>query len=131
MFHPSACRHPGGFCKANDETDHNAHTYVRQESGLLAQLETEPGAASEPEFTIAQAREVLKEVERRFEAGMPFSHSPRGGARYLGLYLVQHAKMNRKASDKLVGDWLNNGVLTIEASNRKTKLSGVRVLQWL
>ena len=121
----------GAVVKANDETDHNAHTYVRQESGLLAQLETEPGAASEPEFTIAQAREVLKEVERRFEAGMPFSHSPRGGARYLGLYLVQHAKMNRKASDKLVADWLNNGVLTIEASNRKTKLSGVRVLQWL
>jgi hypothetical protein len=39
--------------------------------------------------------------------------------------------MNRKAADKLVADWLNNGVLTIEASNRKTKLSGVRVLQWL
>ncbi len=121
----------GAVVKANDEADHDAHTYVRQESGLLAQLEMEPGTASEPEFTIAHAREVLKEIDRRFEAGMPFSHSPRGGPRYLGHYLVQHAKMNRKAADKLVADWLNNGVLTIEASNRKTKLSGLRVLQWL
>ena len=121
----------GAVVKANDETDHNAHTYMRQESGLLAQLETEPGAASEPEFTIAQAREDLKEVERRFEAGLPFSHSPRGGARYLGLCPSAAKMSRRKASDKLVADWLNNGVLTIEASNRKTKLSGVRVLQWL
>lgn len=121
----------GAVVKANDEADHDAHTYTREETGLLVQLETEPNAASEPAFTAAQAHEVLKEIERRFEAGTPFSHSPRGGPRYLGVYLTQHAKMNRKAADKLVADWLNNGVLTIEASNRKTKLSGLRVLKWL
>jgi hypothetical protein len=121
----------GAVVKANDEADHNAHTYTREDSGLLVQLESEPNAASEPDFTMAQAREVLKEIERRFEAGAPFSHSPRGGARYLGHYLVQHGRMSRKAADKLVIDWLNNGVLTIEASNRKTKLTGLRVAQWL
>ena len=121
----------GAVVKANDEADHNAHTYTREESGLLVQLETEPNAGAEPEFTMAQAREALKEIERRFEAGSPFSHSPRGGARYLGHYLVQHGRMSRKAADKLVADWLNNGVLTIEATNRKTKLTGLRVAQWL
>ena len=121
----------GAVVKANDEADHNAHTYVRQESGLLVQLDTEPSASSESDFTMTQAREVLKEIERRFEAGMPFSHSPRGGARYLGHYLVQHGKMTRKVADKLVIDWLNNGVLTIDASDRKAKLKGLRVAQWL
>ena len=72
--------------KANDEADHTAHTYRREDSGLLVQLESEPQSAreTEPSFSIAQAREILKEVDRRFEAGTPFSHSPRGGARYLG-----------------------------------------------
>ena len=113
----------GAVVKANDEADYSAHTYQREESGLLVQLESEPQAekSSEPTFTIAQAREVLKEVDGRFEAGTPFSHSPRGRVRYLGHYLTQHEKMNRKAAD-----WLNNGVLTIDASNRKTKLTGLR-----
>lgn len=121
----------GAVVKANDEADHNAHTYTREESGLLIQLETEPGAGAAPEFTIAQAREVLKEIQRRFDDGTPFSHSPRGGARYLGHYLVQHARMARKAADKLVADWVTNGVLTIDVSDRKAKLNGLRVAQWL
>jgi hypothetical protein len=121
----------GAVVKANDEADHDAHTYTREESGLLVQLETEPGAVAEPEFTMAQAREVLKEIQRRFDDGNPFSHSPRGGARYLAHYLVQHARMARKAADKLVTDWLNNGVLTIDVSDRKAKLKGLRVAQWL
>jgi hypothetical protein len=119
--------------KANDEADHTAHTYRREESGLLLQLESEPNPAkaSEPAFSIAQAREVLREVERRFEAGTPFSHSPRGGARYLGQYLAHHGKMNRKAAEKLIADWMNNGVVTIEMCNRKANLSGLKVLQWI
>ena len=84
----------GAVVKANDEADHTAHTYRREESGLLVQLESEPhtGKSSEPTFSIAQAREILKEVDRRFEAGAPFSHSPRGGARYLGHYLAAARK---------------------------------------
>jgi hypothetical protein len=121
----------GAVVKANDEADHNAHTYKREESGLLVQLETEPGAGAESEFTMAQAREVLKEIQRRFDEGTPFSHSPRGGARYLGHYLVQHARMARKAADKLVADWLTNGIVTIDVSDRKAKLNGLRVAQWL
>jgi hypothetical protein len=74
---------------------------------------------------------VLKEIQRRFDEGTPFSHSPRGGARYLGHYLVQHARMARKAADKLVADWLTNNVVTIDVSDRKAKLNGLRVAQWL
>ena len=70
----------GAVVKANDEADYSAHTYQREESGLLVQFESEPRSekSSEPTFTIALAREVLKEVDRRFEAGTPFSRSPAG-----------------------------------------------------
>ena len=61
----------GAVVKANDETDHSAHTYRREDFGIAVQLESEPqsGKSSEPTFSIDQAREVLKEVDRRFEAG--------------------------------------------------------------
>ncbi|MDE2375084.1 MAG: AAA family ATPase, partial [Hyphomicrobiales bacterium] len=122
----------GAVVKANDEGDHNAHTYVRQESGLLAQLETEPGAASEPEFTITQAREVLKEIERRFaEGSSPFSHATQAGSRYLGTYLMRQYRMTKKAATDLITDWLNNGIVGIEICNRKKNLMGLKVLQWL
>ena len=71
----------GAVVKANDEADHNAHTYTREDSGLLVQLETEPNAASEPEFTMAQAREVLKEIDRRFEGRIAVLATPRRPAR--------------------------------------------------
>ena len=81
----------GAVVKANDEADHSAHTYRREESGLLVQFESEPQSdkSSEPTFSKDQAREVLKEVERRFEVGAPFSHSHNGGARYLVHYLMR------------------------------------------
>jgi hypothetical protein len=123
----------GAVVKANDEADYSAHTYRRDETGLLLQLESEPAADNTvaQAFTKDQAREVLKEVDRRFEAGVPFSHSVRGGARYLGHYLARHLALNRHAAERLIADWLNNGVLTIEVSDRKTKLTGLKVRQWI
>ena len=123
----------GAVVKANDEADHTAHTYRREESGLLMQLETEPQAtnSSESTFSKDQAREVLKEVDRRFEAGTPFSHSPQGRTRYLGHYLTRQLRISRRAAEKLIADWINNGVLVVEMGNRKTKLTGLRVQQWI
>jgi hypothetical protein len=121
----------GAVVKANDEADHNAHTYTREDSGLLIQIETEPDAASEPAFTMAQAREVLKEVDRRFKDGSPFSHAAQAGSRYLGHYLRRQYRMTKKAAADLIADWLNNGVVGIEECNRKKNLMGLKVLQWL
>jgi hypothetical protein len=122
----------GAVVKANDEADHNAHTYTRDGTGLLVQLENEPGgSAPEATFTIGQAREVLKEVERRFQAGTPFSHSPNSGARYLGQYLMRQHRLSRKAAADLVADWMNNGLIGIEVVDRKNKLSGLKVLSWI
>lgn len=121
----------GAVVKANDEADHNAHTYLREESGLLVQLETEPDAPAESDFTMSQAREVLKEIDRRFKEGSPFSHAPQAGSRYLGHYLVRQYGMSRPAAAALIADWLNNGVVGIEECDRKKNLMGLKVLQWL
>ena len=52
-------------------------------------------------------------------------------ARYLGHYLVRQLHLDRKAAAELITDWLNNGVLTVEVCNRKTKLSGLKVQRWI
>src|SRR5690606_38216516 len=106
----------GAVVKANDEADHNAHTYTREESGLLVQLETEPdgdGKEHENAFTITEAREVLKEIQRRFDEGNPFSHAA-NNARYLGHYLTRQYGLSRKAAAELIVDWMNNGVVGID-----------------
>ncbi|MBM3560398.1 MAG: hypothetical protein FJX53_11090, partial [Alphaproteobacteria bacterium] len=123
----------GAVVKVNDEADHATHTYLREASGLLVQLESELSSepAAQPDLQVAQAREVLKEIQRRFDAGTPFSHSPNGGARYLGHYLVRQQRISRKAAQDLIADWMNNGVIGVDVADRKSKLSGLRVLQWL
>jgi len=124
----------GAVVKANDEAAYAMHSYVRQESGLLVQLEDEPTPLiTDPakSFPMARAREVLEELQRRFDAGVPFSPSPQGQARYLGHYLVRQLHLDRKAAAELITDWLNNGVLTLEVCNRKTKLSGLKVQRWI
>jgi hypothetical protein len=121
----------GAVVKANDEADHNAHTYTREESGLLIQLETEPDAAAEPEFTMVQAREVLGEIDRRFKSGSAFSHASQAGARYLGLYLQRQYGMSKKAAADLIADWMNNGVVGTEEYDRKNNRVGLKVLRRL
>ena len=121
----------GAVVKANDEADYGTHTYKREDSGLLVQLENEPNGESEPTFSITQAREVLKEVQRRFEAGTPFSHAPNSGARYLGHYLQRLFGMSKTSAVDLITDWMNNGVIGIDVVDRKSKLSGLKVLSWL
>jgi hypothetical protein len=123
----------GAVVKANDEGDHNAHTYKREESGLLVQLETEPDdQPPERTFSLAQAREVLKEVDRRFNEGKsPFSHASQGGARYLGHYLQRQYGMSKKAAADLITDWMNNGIITTEEYDRKNNKVGLKVLRSL
>lgn len=123
----------GAVVKANDEADHNAHTYTREESGLLVQLETEPDdQPPERAFSMTQAREVLKEIDRRFNEGKsPFSHASQGGARYLGHYLQRQYGMAKKAAADLIADWMNNGIVATEEYDRKNNRFGLKVLRWL
>ena len=124
----------GAIVKANEEADHSVRTYLRQPSGLLRQLEAEidvDTAETEPKVTLIKARELLKEVQSRFDDGNPFSQAPNSGARYLVHFLVRQHGMRRAAAQNLLADWLNNGVVTVEVCDRKTKLVGLKVVRWL
>ncbi len=108
------------------------HSYLRAESGLLQQCEDEPEIQSESEASLdrTQTREILIEVQRRFDAGTPFSHAPNSGARYLVNYLIRQKELKREPAVNLVADWMNSGFLGVDTVDRKTKLSGLRVLVW-
>ncbi len=123
----------GAVVKSNDEADHGTHTYIREESGLLVQLDGEPLVERRSEKTLSfdQCREVLTEVQRRFDEGNPFSHAVQSKARYLGRYLVGAYGLPQRIASDLVADWLSNGVLAIEMAARKTKLVGLMVRTWL
>jgi len=131
-FEPG-CLVRGAVVKANDEADYTAHTYHRQESGLLVQLESEPMTPdkSEPSLSKPAAREILKEVDRRFTEGNPFSHSANSSARYLVHFLMRQHSMSRKAAMSVLIDWMNNGVVVVEVRDRKSGLQGLKVGRWL
>ena len=122
----------GAVVKANDAMDFSMHSYLRAESGLLQQCEDEPDIQSESEASLdrTQTREFLIEVQRRFDAGTPFSHAPNSGARYLVNYLMRQKELKREPAFNLVTDWMNSGFLGVDTVDRKTKLSGLRVLVW-
>lgn len=123
----------GAVVKSNDEADHGTHTYLRDDTGLLVQIEgdADTARASEKTLSFEQCREVLKEVQRRFDEGNPFSHAPQSKARYLGRYLAGTHGLSLKAAADLIADWISNGVLAIEMASRKTKLVGLVVRKWL
>jgi RecA-family ATPase len=123
----------GAVVKSNDETDHSTHVYLRQESGLLRQIEVEleNSKTKASNFKIEHAREVLKEVQRHFDEGNAFSPSPQSQARYLGAYLKRQYGLDRREATNLIADWLNNGVLANEVTDQRTKQKGLRVTSWL
>ncbi len=123
----------GAVVKSNDETDHSTHVYLREESGLLKQveIEIETSKTTASNFKIEQAREVQKEVQRRFDTGAAFSPSPQSQSRYLGTYLIRQYGVNRREAANLIADWINNGVLTLEMIDQRTKQKGLKVASWL
>jgi hypothetical protein len=123
----------GAVVKANDEANYVVHTYVREESGLLTDRGDVTGAMDVAQTgpTLQKARDILKEIQRRFDEGTPFSHAPNSGPRYLIHFFMRQHGMNRSAAKNLLTDWLNNNVVIVDVCDRKTKMAGLKVVQWL
>jgi RecA-family ATPase len=103
---------------------------LRWTDGLL--VPTNPASAdADDSVSLTKARELLKEVQRRFDDGAPFSHASNSGARYFVTFLMRQHRMRRPAARNLLADWLNDGVVTVEMCDRKTKLVGLKVATWL
>ncbi len=123
----------GAVVKSNDETDHSTHVYLREDSGLLKQVEIGIDASKTraSNFKIEQAREVLKEVQRRFDTGAAFSSSAQSQSRYLGAYLIRQYGVDRREAVNLITDWINNGVLASEVIDTHSKQKGLKVASWI
>lgn len=122
----------GAVVKANDEVNLASQIYIRQDSGLLVDCTDmiEPVTrATTP--TKDQARKILEEIQRRFDAGAPFSPTYHGGARHIVPYLQKEAKLSKRQAENLLRHWLDNEVVEIALSSAKTKMQGLKVLRWL
>ncbi|HSF94667.1 MAG TPA: AAA family ATPase, partial [Thermohalobaculum sp.] len=122
----------GAVVKANDEVNLASQIYIRQDSGLLVDCTDmiEPVTrATTP--TKDQARKILEEIQRRFDAGAPFSATYHGGPRHIVPYLQKEAKLSKRQAENLLRHWLDNEVVEIALSSAKTKMQGLKVLRWL
>ena len=75
---------------------------------------------------------MLRAVDDAWNEGVPMSASPRAKTegRYVPGVLSRQFKVPIRAAEKLVQTWLDNGVVTTEICNRKTKQKGLRVVVW-
>lgn len=90
------------------------------------------GTASDPgihAFSEGSARETLVEIDHRWTAKKPFSHSPNSD-RYLVNHLVGRYNLSKSAAREQVKRWLGAGIIESEECDAHTKMRGLRVVQW-
>jgi len=122
----------GAVVKANDEANVAVQTYARDPSGLLVDCSDRIGPMpASPGPTMEKARMVLAEIDRRFKAGNPFSHSHQGGSRHVGPYIRRTTGLSKRQAEYLLWEWMDNGVVAIATCDRKNKLQGLKVMTWL
>lgn len=122
----------GAVVKANDEHDWEIHTYLRADSGLLEDA-TEMGRRASTAgsgITEAQALLCLKEMDRRWQAGRPFSASSNATDRYIGFYMQREFRVSKEIAKRQLDDWFHAEMVGSETRDRKTKMVGLRVMKW-
>lgn len=122
----------GAVVKANDQHDLEIHTYVRADNGLLVDA-SDAGrrAANKPGgMTDAQCMEALREIERKWATGRPFSAAANSPDRYLGGWLQRQFKVSKEAAKRQMDDWFYSEILASEMFDRKAKTVGIRVVNW-
>jgi len=80
-------------------------------------------------ITTALAKEILKEIDRRWREGNPASASPQS-PRYVVPLMVRNHGCSPKAARSLLRDWIINGMVATRAYDNHTKAQGLRVLSW-
>jgi hypothetical protein len=122
----------GAVVKANDQHDLEIHTYVRADNGLLMDA-TDAGrrvATSPGGMTTSQCISALREVERRWVLGRPFSAASNSPDRYFGGWLQREFKVSKETAKRQMDDWFHNEMIASEMFDRKAKSVGIRVLKW-
>lgn len=82
------------------------------------------------QFTDSHAWLALREIDRRWREGNPFSASHIATERYVGTWLQTRFKMSKAAAVSQIKAWGAAEVIATETANSHTKKSGLRVVNW-
>jgi hypothetical protein len=122
----------GAVVKANDKANKEPTTYVRQDSGLLipSGISSQVVSADRRSLNAGQLRSLLNEVNARWLAGNPFSHSHMSGGLWLGKYIISAFSLRRDDAKDIVDSLVSQEILVIEKQNSNTKKTGLKVQKW-
>jgi RecA-family ATPase len=120
----------GCVVKANDLIDRDVRYYGRGKTGLLEDrtAEVESARRLEDEVSQDQIDKTFSEIELRWNRENPFSNASQTGDRYLVRWMTENIGMTKRAANKAMCDWIDQGYITIEMLSGNTKKKGLCVM---
>lgn len=117
----------GAIVKNNDIAALDTHRYLRMPSGLLVDHTEEiEAAANRPAIGTREAANILREINRRFEAGEAVRRGENTTGKWAGSVVMEMAKVERSEARKMVREWFENGALEEVLIDWKTKTKGLK-----
>jgi hypothetical protein len=96
------------------------------EVGVMVPHQFDGGTA--PDITPDKTRQVFEEIERRWDAGEPFSSRPNSDRHILPW--LEKQGLRKRVARSVLSDWLTNQMLRSETYDAKTKGKGLKVIKW-
>ena len=120
----------GCVVKANDLIDRDVRYYGRSKTGLLEDrtAEVESARRLEDEVSQDQIDKTFSEIELRWNRENPFSNASQTGDRYLVRWMTENIGMTKRAANKAMCEWIDQGYITIEMLSGNTKKKGLCVM---
>lgn len=120
----------GAIVKVNDMADMSIKTFVRDDSGLLVDRtqEVEAAISGAGELTVMQLIDVLAEVRKRWDAGVPFSTSHQSKGRYFVGWLAKEYGMSKSQAGRIMTELLTAGRMVEEDYSKHKRVRGLRVV---
>jgi hypothetical protein len=74
-------------------------------------------------------RSILEKIDQCWQSGKPLSSYPqtRKQGRYAAAVIKQQFDVTEKVAERLIDEWLNDGVISYEVSDKHSKLQGLKV----
>ena len=104
--------------------------FIWERGTFVLPPQEEGAAAVGHQFSNAHAYLALREIDRRWREGNPFSASHNATERYLGTWLQSRFKMSRAAAISQFKAWGAAEIIATEVLDTHSKKSGLRVVSW-
>ena len=93
-------------------------------------LSEKPAGVEEYGVAFETARQILIEIDAKWNDQKPYSLAPNSGTRYAGKMMQTQFKLRKKVARNLLQQWWQNNMISEEIVSKKTKQKGLKVLQW-